>query len=122
MTTQQVRLTFRPVAGGKLVCNQLPHLGRISSRRAESLRKQHYNKAVSAPKPQQPPVAKAQVPKPSAPPTILRAYAQKGYFGKQYGDTICPHCQSLERDAAKLQQPVRCSSCRLFFFAEIRPE
>ncbi len=33
------KLTFKPVGGGKLICNQLPQLGRISSKQAETLRR-----------------------------------------------------------------------------------
>ena len=42
---QSGRLTFRPVSGGRLVCNQVPGLGHLSAKQAESLRGQVWPKA-----------------------------------------------------------------------------
>lgn len=38
-------LTFRPVRNNRLVCNQAPELGHISSRQADSLRSQVFPKS-----------------------------------------------------------------------------
>ena len=44
VTIQEARtnggITFRPVSGNRLICNQAPGLGRMSSRQAQGLRKQ----------------------------------------------------------------------------------
>ncbi len=78
--------TFRPVRGGKMVCNQLPELGRIGKKRAETLRRQLW--------PKQHIIARVHRDNYQVPVTRLSPPAQTRVTAKIFSDdyVVCPNC------------------------------
>lgn len=85
------RPTFKPVSGGRLKCNQLPHLGSISTRQAQALR----NFCV-------PPAVKPAEPKPLVVPakTFPQPRTLREVRLDWRGRARCPDCYETYWEAA----------------------
>lgn len=93
-------LTFRPVGGNRLRCNQHPEWGHISAKQAETRRK------VVAPKRQR--------------PNNSRKEVKSVSLGRFEDQVNCPHCHEPQASFYEHGALNNCSNCRGRFHVQRR--
>lgn len=92
--------TFKPLSGGKLRCNQLPELGRITAAQADALRSRCYpRKNVEEKK-----------------PALVREELPTAILFGHWGDANCPRC-GVRNKYIRTPKKVRCHGCQQNFKA-----